>query len=151
MLKVKATEADGPKKKPSGLNSTTPTHNKPKPAKKISPKPLPAVLWTKVPTQLSYDEVTQRMFIREFFLRFGGIMDPPFAKSHSDELDFIVSRGPKSTSDDGVQGWVSEMCLRALMISLLGFFARTYPDGISKVSMSLKCPIFFKLTIISAL
>lgn len=70
-------------------------------------------------------------------------MEPPLAKSHLDELAFVAG---SSESDGELQGWVSDTCFRALVISLLGLIARSYPFDVSKVFLVQDTPIEKKNT-----
>ncbi|KAG2059155.1 hypothetical protein BDR06DRAFT_949813 [Suillus hirtellus] len=81
-------------------------------------KPLPKALWTPVRTHLSLQGAEARIYIREFALRF-----LPLSRSHHDELE-VLSRSRRDFDDDGEDGdlepWVSEGCMKALLIALLG-------------------------------
>ncbi|KAG1858146.1 hypothetical protein F4604DRAFT_1659212 [Suillus subluteus] len=90
------------------------------PAPLPAPKPLPKVLWTPVRTHLSLQGAEARIYIREFALRF-----LPLSRSHHDELE-VLSRSQRDFDDDDddddgdLEPWVSEGCVKALLIALLG-------------------------------
>ncbi|KAG2368046.1 hypothetical protein BDR07DRAFT_1457520 [Suillus spraguei] len=91
------------------------TTAKPLPA----PKPLPRALWTPVRTHLSLQGAEARIYIREFALRF-----LPLSRTHHDELE-VLSRSRRDFDDDDdedgdLEPWVSEGCVKALLIALLG-------------------------------
>ncbi|KAG1808252.1 uncharacterized protein BJ212DRAFT_1384344 [Suillus subaureus] len=84
-----------------------------------APKPPPKALWTPVRTHLSLQGAEARIYIREFALRF-----LPLSRSHHDELE-ILSRSQRDFDDDDeedgdLEPWVSEGCVKALLIALLG-------------------------------
>ncbi|KAG1775435.1 zinc-finger domain of monoamine-oxidase A repressor R1-domain-containing protein [Suillus placidus] len=84
-----------------------------------APKPLPRALWTPVRTHLSLQGAEARIYIREFALRF-----LPLSRSHHDELE-VLSRSRRDFDDDDeedgdLEHWVSEGCVKALLIALLG-------------------------------
>jgi hypothetical protein len=83
-----------------------------------APKPLPKALWTPVRTHLSLQGAEARIYIREFALRF-----LPLSRSHHDELE-VLSRSRRDFDDEEEDGdlepWVSEGCVKALLIALLG-------------------------------
>ncbi|KAG1765342.1 hypothetical protein EDD22DRAFT_775103 [Suillus occidentalis] len=83
------------------------------------PKPLPKALWTPVRTHLSLQGAEARIYIREFALRFLSL-----SRSHHDELE-VLSRSRRDFDEDDdedgdLEPWVSEGCVRALIIALLG-------------------------------
>ncbi|KAG2148399.1 hypothetical protein BD769DRAFT_1411867 [Suillus cothurnatus] len=83
-----------------------------------APKPLPKALWTPVRTHLSLQGAEARIYIREFALRF-----LPLSRSHHDELE-VLSRSRRDFDEEEEDGdlepWVSEGCVKALLIALLG-------------------------------
>ncbi|KAJ3512259.1 hypothetical protein NLJ89_g3626 [Agrocybe chaxingu] len=95
--------------------------------------PLPLLSWTPLPVVLTRDEAEDRIFIREFFFRFGDYIEPPLAKTHLEELEFVASKrhDPEVDSSD----WVSDQCLKALLLGLLGVLAKGRDDVVSKVDV----------------
>ncbi|KAG0707345.1 hypothetical protein DFH29DRAFT_896967 [Suillus ampliporus] len=84
-----------------------------------APKPLPKALWTPVRTHLSLHGAEARIYIREFALRF-----LPLSRAHHDELE-CLSRSRLGFDDDededgDLEPWVSEGCVKSLLIALLG-------------------------------
>ncbi|CAA7261782.1 unnamed protein product [Cyclocybe aegerita] len=99
-------------------------------AVKPKPKPLPLLSWKSLPVVLTRDEAEDRIFIREFLFRFGDYIEPPLAKTHLEELEFIASKrhDPEVDSSD----WVSDQCLKAILLGLLGILAKGRDDVVSK-------------------
>ena len=97
------------------------------------PKPLPSPKWTPVPTSMTQTEADDRIFIREFVLRFSDLLDPAIAKTYSEELEFISGRTLKQ--DEELDTWVSEACIRAIFLGLLGLLSKNLEDNTSRVSV----------------
>lgn len=97
-------------------------------------KALPAIKWAPLYLSLNREEVDDRIFIREFFLRFGDFLDPTVAKCHIEELELIGGRGRKQNEDNDGAAWVTDMCIKALVSSVLGVLAKDHDTSISKVS-----------------
>ncbi|KAH7914107.1 hypothetical protein BJ138DRAFT_1144417 [Hygrophoropsis aurantiaca] len=80
---------------------------------------IPKLTWSRVNMPLSLDEVEERIHIREFALRFESLLDIP--RSQLEELEEIRgsrTRGGEDDDDDLVP-WVSEPCLKSLILGLL--------------------------------
>lgn len=107
----------------------------------VKVKPLPKVKWTPLHLSLDQEEVDQRILIREFVLRFGDFLEPVIAKSHIEELEHIGGRVRKQSDDSDGATWVSDMCIKALVISILGVLAKDHETLISKVSRSSNCAV----------
>jgi hypothetical protein len=101
---------------------------KPKP----KPKTLPTLKWSKIPMDgaLPLAEAECRIQIREFVLRFACIMDSrSVSRKTLEELEELSGessrgkgRGWDSDGNDaeaGVVGWVSEVCVKGVVIGLL--------------------------------
>jgi hypothetical protein len=126
---------------------------KPKP----KPKPLPILKWSRVSIEgsLPLTEVESRIQIREFVLRFACIMD---AKSVSrkilEELEDIGGDRPRgkgrSWDDDDeddeeeVAGWVSEACVKGVVMGLLGLVLSDEDNSVDKKVRYLFC--YFRLS-----
>lgn len=94
--------------------------SKPKPKPKPKKIPPPQV-WNAVPTSLSLQQAEERLHIREFLLRFASIMDGRVPKTYLDELEELdTSSGGRE--DESCPAWVSDMCLRAMLIGMLCLF-----------------------------
>ena len=106
----------------------------PKPKRLINrqPKPLPKVTWAPLPVPPSFtlDRALPRIAIREFALRFGKLLD--MSRAHLEELEEIGGRRPHEIDDadsDSEQdievemGWISETCLRAILLGLLNLLS----------------------------
>lgn len=96
-------------------------------------KVLPQLKWTPVPCVTSKVQVEERIFIREFALRFSHVMEPIIAKSNLEELEFIGGK-TKNNDDDEMLTWVSEPCLKGLLLGLLGLLAKDHESDVAKVS-----------------
>ncbi|PPQ63665.1 hypothetical protein CVT24_004550 [Panaeolus cyanescens] len=113
--------------KPSKLK----TSSKVPPAKPT--KPLPVLRWKRVPVQLSQEEADERIFIREFVMRFSPLFEPTIAKASVEELKHIAGKSNPSEEDVSPKDWVSEMCVRAIILGLLGMLAKTAGPETTKV------------------
>jgi hypothetical protein len=122
---------------------------KPKPAKPLIPVIQPT--WTRlsnVPREITFEHLEERMFIREFMVRFSSLMDKE-VKVHLDELGEIVGDGSvdwviseahpkKSRNTSGIPlvSWVSERCIRSVVFGLLEIYAEDATGPLKKV-----CPL----------
>ncbi|KAF9070065.1 hypothetical protein BDP27DRAFT_1324227 [Rhodocollybia butyracea] len=90
------------------------------------PKPIviPDISWVKIPTLLSLKDAEDRIFIREFFLRFSGMRGMSITKAQLEELECIGGMPPENESEkEGYSRWVTEICVRSLVLSLIGALA----------------------------
>ncbi|EAU91718.2 hypothetical protein CC1G_04486 [Coprinopsis cinerea okayama7 len=125
------------KAKPTKPDATAPVDKKkarPKAQRKI--KTLAPVKWTRVATALDQSELEERLYIREFLLRFNHLSEAAIPKAHLDELDQLNGNGK---SIHGVEeldeiAWVGDNCVKAIFIGLLGLFARA--DDVTTVRAS---------------
>ena len=96
---------------------------------------------------MTLEHLEERMFIREFMARFSLLMDKE-AKTHLDELGEIVGDGsvdwvvpevrPKKgrdTSDIPLVSWVSEKCVRSVVLGLLGIYTEDATGPVRKVRL----------------
>lgn len=111
----------GKAKDPVAADAST----KPKP--KPKPKTLPTLKWSKIPMDgaLPLAETVSRIQIREFVLRFACIMDSrSISRKMLEELEEVGGKGRGWGGDDDdeeedVVGWVSEPCVKGVVIGLL--------------------------------
>ncbi|KDR75076.1 hypothetical protein GALMADRAFT_156959 [Galerina marginata CBS 339.88] len=103
------------------------------PKSRPKPKDLPLLTWNPVPVSLDQSQADDRIFIREFALRFSDLLDPVIAKTHLEELEFIGGRPRKHDEEGDPLNWVSEACIRALTMGLLGFLAKDHETHISQM------------------
>jgi hypothetical protein len=77
-------------------------------------------IWTPLAcASLSLEGALDRIQVREFVLRFADIMDG-VGKGHVEELEFVAGvNGPRDGEGEECE-WVSEACVKALLIGLLG-------------------------------
>ncbi|KAG5647052.1 hypothetical protein DXG03_001422 [Asterophora parasitica] len=85
------------------------------------PQPLRTLKWSPVPTALDREGAEIRFQIREFVLRFAGIMEPAIPKAQLAELDDV---GCGDEDEDEMVPWVSEACARSMILGLLGMLAQ---------------------------
>ncbi|KAF8871260.1 hypothetical protein CPB84DRAFT_1830164 [Gymnopilus junonius] len=104
-----------------------------KPLFKPKPKPLPSLKWTQIPTGLTRNQADDRIFIREFVLRFSDILDPAIAKIYLEELEFISGHPRKQDDEEDTASWVSEACIKAMLIGLLGLLSKNSGINVSKL------------------
>ncbi|KAJ3733597.1 hypothetical protein DFJ43DRAFT_216290 [Lentinula guzmanii] len=86
----------------------------------------PILTWLPVPAQLKLKDAEDRIFIREFVLRFSDMQGMSITKAQLEELEFIG--GTLDSTDDGDEedacvNWVSEACVKSLVLSLIGCLA----------------------------
>ena len=86
-----------------------------------------------MPFVITKVQAEERIFIREFALRFGHVMEPIIAKSSLEELEFIAGK-TKNNDNDEMLAWVSEPCLRGLLLGLLGLLAKDHESDVANVS-----------------
>ena len=86
-----------------------------------------------MPYVITKVEAEERIFIREFALRFGHIMEPIISKSSLEELGFIAGK-TKNNDNDEMLAWVSELCLKGLVLGLLGVLAKDHESEVAEVS-----------------
>lgn len=107
-------------------------------------KPLPVLHWSKVPLDGHFplSEAESRIQIREFVLRFACIMDSKsVSRKTLEELEEISGssgRGRGWDSDDEdedqITGWVSEACVKGVVMGLLGLIQEDENGKDKKVS-----------------
>lgn len=104
--------------------------------------------WTKlsnIPQEITFEHLEERIFIREFTTRFSPIMDKE-AKAHLDELGEIVGDGSvdwvasevhskKGRDASGIPlvSWVSEKCVRSVVLGILGIYMGDATGPLRKV------------------
>ncbi|KAL0577031.1 hypothetical protein V5O48_004965 [Marasmius crinis-equi] len=96
--------------------STSNPVQKPKVVKKPVVKPLPKPKWQSLPVSLSVEDVEARIQIREFVLRFEDTVGRNIGKNNLEELESIV----QFEDDEPSPNWVSEGCVKAVILGLLG-------------------------------
>lgn len=83
---------------------------------------IPVLKWTQIPVTLDLKEAEARFGIRGFMMRFACIMEPTIAKVHLMELEEIIGKRPED--EDEMTGWVSEACVRAIILGVLGLLCK---------------------------
>ncbi|THH16731.1 hypothetical protein EW146_g3952 [Bondarzewia mesenterica] len=133
----------------SKLAGTVAAQSAPKPKRQYirKLKPLPQPRWRSVPVPPAFDLETAlaRIEIREFVLRFAPLLD--ISRAHLDELEEIGGRGRRVIDldeedvDEVVLGWVTESCVKAVIVGLLGLLVESDTlgkDGKKVVTDALK-------------
>ncbi|KAK7057235.1 zf-4CXXC-R1 domain-containing protein [Favolaschia claudopus] len=82
--------------------------------------PLPTLKWTKLRSHLSVEDAEARLHIREFVLRFFAKALP---KVHLDELEQINGNGRSRYDEEDIIPWVSEGCLKSIILAFLSVLA----------------------------
>ncbi|KAF7361936.1 zf-4CXXC-R1 domain-containing protein [Mycena venus] len=82
--------------------------------------PLPTLKWTKLHSNLTVEDAEARFHIREFVLRF---FSKALPKAHLDELEQINGNGRNRYDDDEIIPWVSEACLKSILLAFLAVLA----------------------------
>ncbi|KAG6813387.1 hypothetical protein H0H92_011653 [Tricholoma furcatifolium] len=103
--------------------------------KQLLPETLPVVNWNEVSTNLSLRDAEARLQIREFVLRFASVMQPAIPRSQLTELDNL---GFGSDNDDEMVPWVSEACVRSMILGLLGMLATLEGDTQKPVKSAIR-------------
>lgn len=60
-------------------------------------------------------------------------MEPTISKSSLEELEFIAGK-TENTGNDDMLSWVSEHCLKGLVLGLLGLLIKDHEPDVAKVS-----------------
>jgi len=103
---------------------------------KKSKSPRSDVNWTVIPTILDFEEAQSRFHIREFTLRFAPVMQPAILASQLAELEDLGC-GLRSENDQ-LAKWVSEACIRSLVLGLLGMLMDIGDERVEKVRSLLR-------------
>jgi hypothetical protein len=81
-------------------------------------------MWSHLPTSLTLSDAKDRILIREFVLRFSPLVD--ISKTNLVELECIAGVKQKALyddeddEDDEMVGWVSEACVKSVLLAVLG-------------------------------
>ncbi|KZT10703.1 uncharacterized protein LAESUDRAFT_643979 [Laetiporus sulphureus 93-53] len=111
---------------PLQSGTTVPTMRKvPKPTAVSTVKAAPKPVWSRVYTPLTKSAAETRIHIREFLLRFSSMLD--LNKSQLEELEEISGAGAddvwEMNNGEEMVGWVSETCIKAIVLGLLSVIA----------------------------
>ena len=96
-------------------------------------KQLPVLNWQRVPISLTRDEVDNRILIREFVFRFADCLEPSIAKSHMEELEILARSRRYEGEDDETACWVNDMCLKVVVLGLLGLLSKDCEGDVGRV------------------
>ncbi|KAF8160676.1 hypothetical protein B0H34DRAFT_653698 [Crassisporium funariophilum] len=121
---------DGPK--PKKKAKATKIEGKGPSEPKVIVKTLPILKWIPVPVKVSQVEAEERIFIREFMLRFGALMEPSISKSALEELELVGGKQHRN-EDEGMTAWVSEVCVKSLVLGLLGLLAKDHDTQVARI------------------
>ncbi|KAG6902747.1 hypothetical protein C0995_011895 [Termitomyces sp. Mi166 len=137
---VEATMSKTTKPEPAAVKRSTETKaeakSKQQTLRQMLPQSLPKLKWTEVPTILDLNDAKSRLQIREFILRFASVMEPSIPRAQLVELDDIGC----GSDDDEMAPWVSDACVRSMLLGLLGMLA-TLEGEIRKHIKSSICDI----------
>lgn len=98
-------------------------------------KPLPIVEWTPVPVRLPLYEAEARFHIREFVLRFADLFEPSLPRTNLEELEEIGGgRHQGRDEHDDMVSWVSEFCVKSIIVGLLNLLAKELQGPLSLVT-----------------
>lgn len=115
--------------KPVSTNVT-----KPKQARPPKVHALPRVTWIPLETDLHVPLVEDRIFIREFVLRFGDVLTPPIAKARIEEFEEVDGGSYTHYTDDPeFVPWVGADAVKALVLGTLGVIAGEENSDLSQV------------------
>lgn len=80
-----------------------------------------APIWKRLHIPLDLCATEDRIYIREFMLRFGKVVVPAISGNHLRELESVggIPRGRDDPED--MPSWVSESCVKSMILGLLGF------------------------------
>jgi len=82
---------------------------------------ISAPIWKRLHMPLDLCAIEDRIYIREFMLRFGKVMVPAISRNHLRELELFGGslRGRDDLED--MPSWVGESCVKSMILGLLGF------------------------------
>ncbi|KAF8629220.1 hypothetical protein AX17_005803 [Amanita inopinata Kibby_2008] len=104
--------------------------NGPRPSKCPKPSPpAPLPKWMRLHSILRLPEAEERIHIREFMLRFAKIMEPALNKSCLEELELIGGGFRGREVFDDMASWVSESCIKSMILGLLSLIVDEYDDS----------------------
>lgn len=86
---------------------------------------ISAPMWKRLDVPLDLCAIEDRIYIREFMLRFGKAMVPAINRNHLRELESI---GGGFRGRDEFESWVSESCIKSMILGLLGFLVSELPN-----------------------
>ncbi|KAJ7188324.1 hypothetical protein C8R46DRAFT_17418 [Mycena filopes] len=101
---------------------------------KVYVGPLPTLKWAKLRTNLSVEDAEARFHIREFVLRF---FSKALPKAHCDELEHIGGNGRNRYDEDEIIPWVSEACLKSILLAFMGVLAEEETNGTIKKAIQM--------------
>ncbi|KAF7315395.1 zf-4CXXC-R1 domain-containing protein [Mycena indigotica] len=100
--------------------------------KPVAARHLPALQWNKLRTGLSVEDAEARLHIREFVLRFFSASIP---KAHLEELEQIGGHGRSRFEDDDFVPWISEPCLKSVILAFLAILIEEETNGTIKKAL----------------
>ncbi|KAF8627803.1 hypothetical protein AX15_004229 [Amanita polypyramis BW_CC] len=81
---------------------------------------IPLQNWKQLHIPLDSSAMEDRIYIREFMLRFGTVMNPTINRSYLEELELIGGGFRRRGEVEDIQPWVSESCVKSMILGLLG-------------------------------
>ncbi|KAH6913798.1 hypothetical protein BKA70DRAFT_1181501 [Coprinopsis sp. MPI-PUGE-AT-0042] len=136
--------ASAPKKEPKKTTKAEPKvpekkaekpRAKPKPRKTKTVEP---VKWTRTASALSQSELEERIYTREFLLRFNHLSEAPAPKAQLEELEQLNGNGKALHGVEELDGlaWVNDACVKSVISSLLGLCATASDNRIAHASQT---------------
>ncbi|KAG6920244.1 hypothetical protein DXG01_005013 [Tephrocybe rancida] len=120
---TKTIKPETAKIKPTVAKAKTET-SKQQTLQQMIPQVLPVLKWTEVPTILDIRDAESRFQIREFVLRFASVMEPSIPRVLLAELEDLGC----GSDDEEMAPWVSEACVRSMILGFLGMLASLEGD-----------------------
>ena len=85
--------------------------------------------WNQLRISLDPSAVEDRIYVREFMLRFGRVMNPIISKNHMEELELIAGGSRGRDKFEEMPLWVSESCVKSMILGLLGLLITKYHNA----------------------
>ena len=85
-------------------------------------------IWKRLHVPLDLCAIEDRIYIREFMLRFGKAMVPAINRNHLRELESIGGGFRGCDDFEDMTSWVSESCVKSMILGLLGFLVSKLPN-----------------------
>lgn len=89
---------------------------------------ISAPTWKRLHVPLDLCAIEDRIYIREFMLRFGKAMVPTINRNHLRELESIGGSFRGRDDFEDMTSWVSESCVKSMILGLLGFLVSELPN-----------------------
>lgn len=115
----KGTQANS---KPTTKNRSSTLHSE-------STTKISSPIWKRLQVPLGLCAIEDRIYIREFMLRFGKTMVPAINRNHLRELESIGGSLKGRDEFEDIPSWVGESCVKSMILGLLGFLVNKSPNA----------------------